>query len=186
MVVAVRILVIGSGAREHALLRTLRRDPSVTDLFVAPGNAGTGVLATAHPVDVADPVAIAALAETLRVDLVVIGPEVPLVNGAADAVAARGIAVFGPSASAARIEGSKAFAKDVMVAAGVPTAAAVAVGAAADIDAALDRCGAPYVVKDDGLAAGKGVVVTADRDAAAEHARAGLVAGHPGLIEEYL
>src|SRR6195952_3797122 len=186
MVVAVRILVIGSGAREHALLRTLRRDPSVTDLFVAPGNAGTGVLATAHPVDVADPVAIADLAETLRVDLVVIGPEVPLVNGASDALTARGIAVFGPNAAAASIEGSKAFAKDVMAAAGVPTAAAVSVTTAAGIDDALDRCGSPYVVKDDGLAAGKGVVVTTDREAAVAHAPAVLESGHPVLVEDYL
>ncbi len=182
----VRILVIGSGAREHALLRALRRDPDVTDLHIAPGNAGTTVLAQAHPVDVADPSAIAALAEQVRPDLVVIGPEVPLVNGAADALRARGVAVFGPSAAAARIEGSKAFAKDVMAAAGVPTARAVAVTDEAGIDAALDACGSPYVVKDDGLAAGKGVVVTEDRAAAAAHARAVLEHGHPVLVEEYL
>ncbi len=186
MVVAVRILVIGSGAREHALLRSLRRDPAVTDLFVAPGNAGTGALAIAHPVDVADADAIADLSATLGVDLVVIGPEVPLVNGAADAVRARGIAVFGPDAAAARIEGSKAFAKDVMTAAGVPTAAAVSVAAPVQIAAALDRCGSPYVVKDDGLAAGKGVVVTTDRDVAVAHALAVLDGGHPVLVEEFL
>ena len=115
-----------------------------------------------------------------------IGPEVPLVNGAADALQARGIAAFGPNAAAARIEGSKAFAKDVMAAAGVPTAAAVSVTAAADIDDALDRCGSPYVVKDDGLAAGKGVVVTSDRAAAVAHANAVLESGHPVLVEEYL
>ena len=182
----VRILVIGSGAREHALLRALRRDPDVTDLHIAPGNAGTTALAQAHPVDVADPMAIAGLAEQVRPDLVVIGPEVPLVNGAADALRARGFAVFGPSAAAARIEGSKAFAKDVMAAAGVPTARAVAVTDEAGIDAALDACGSPYVVKDDGLAAGKGVVVTEDRAAAAAHARAVLEHGHPVLVEEYL
>jgi phosphoribosylamine--glycine ligase len=182
----VRILVIGSGAREHALLRALRRDPGVGDLHIAPGNAGTGALATAHAVDVADPVAIADLAERVRPDLVVIGPEVPLVNGAADELTARGIAVFGPSAAAARIEGSKAFAKDVMAAAGVPTAAAVSVTAAAAIDDALTACGSPYVVKDDGLAAGKGVVVTDDRAAAVEHALAVLDGGHPVLVEEYL
>ena len=122
-----RILVIGSGAREHALLRALRRDPGVGDLHIAPGNAGTGALATAHPVDAADPVAIADLADAVRPDLVIVGPEVPLVNGAADELRSRGFAVFGPSAAAARIEGSKAFAKDVMAAAGVPTAAAVSV-----------------------------------------------------------
>lgn len=184
----VRILVIGSGAREHALLRALRRDPAVTDLFVAPGNAGTAVVAATHPIDVRNPTAIADLAVLLAVDLVVIGPEVPLVNGAADAVAASGIAVFGPTAAAARIEGSKAFAKEVMRAAGVPTAAAVAVAVASveEIDAALEACGSPYVVKDDGLAAGKGVVVTADRAEAVAHARAVLDDGHPVLVEQFL
>ncbi len=186
MVGPVRILVIGSGAREHALLRAFRRDPGVADLFVAPGNAGTGALATAFHVDVTDAEAIAALAEAIGADLVVIGPEVPLVAGAADAVSARGIAVFGPTAAAARIEGSKAFAKDVMTAAGVPTAAAVSVRSAAGIQAALDRCGSPYVVKDDGLAAGKGVVVTTDRNAALAHAHAVLDGGHPVLVEEFL
>ena len=110
----------------------------------------------------------------------------PLVNGAADELRRRGIAVFGPSAAAARIEGSKAFAKDVMAAAGVPTAAAVSVTDGRGIDAALTRCGSPYVVKDDGLAAGKGVVVTEDRDAARAHAVAVLESGHPVLVEEYL
>ncbi|MGI8591021.1 MAG: phosphoribosylamine--glycine ligase [Nakamurella sp.] len=181
-----RILVIGSGAREHALLRALRRDPAVTDLFVAPGNAGTAVVAAARPIDVRNPTAIADLAVSLAVDLVVIGPEVPLVNGAADAVAASGIAVFGPTAAAARIEGSKAFAKEVMAAAGVPTAAAVAVASVEEIDAALEACGSPYVVKDDGLAAGKGVVVTADRAEAVAHARAVLDDGHPVLVEQFL
>ena len=181
-----RILVIGSGAREHALLRALRRDPAVGELHIAPGNAGTRALAQSHPVDAADPASITALAEQIRPDLVVVGPEVPLVKGAADALRVAGFAVFGPSGAAAQIEGSKAFAKDVMAAAGVPTAAAVSVTAAADIDAALDRCGAPYVVKDDGLAAGKGVVVTADRAAAYTHAAAVLGSGHPVLVEEYL
>ena len=181
-----RILVIGSGAREHALLRALRRDPEVTGLAVAPGNAGTAALADTHPVDVEDPVRIADLAERLGVDLVVVGPEVPLVRGAADAVAARGIAVFGPSAAAACIEGSKAFAKDVMAAAGVATAAAVTVTHPDGVAGALAACGAPYVVKDDGLAAGKGVVVTPDLDVATEHARAVLAGGHPVLVEEFL
>ena len=181
-----RILVVGSGAREHALLRALRRDPAVTDLYVAPGNAGTGALAEQHPLQVASPQAIGDLAATLAVDLVVIGPEVPLVAGAADELTRRGIAVFGPTAAAARIEGSKAFAKEVMAAAGVPTAAAVSVTDSAGIDAALDACGAPYVVKDDGLAAGKGVVVTPDRAVAVAHARDVLAAGHPVLVEEFL
>ena len=164
----------------------MRRDPGVGELHIAPGNAGTGALATAHPVDVADPTAIADLAAAIRPDLVIVGPEVPLVNGAADQLTARGIAVFGPNAAAARIEGSKAFAKDVMAVAGVPTAGAVSVTSAADIDDALTRCGSPYVVKDDGLAAGKGVVVTTDRDSAVEHALAVLNGGHPVLVEEFL
>ncbi len=182
----VRILVIGSGAREHALLRALHRDPAVTELHIAPGNAGTGSLATAHPVDDKDPRSIADLAERVQPDLTVIGPEVPLVNGAADELQRRGFAVFGPSAAAARIEGSKAFAKEVMAAAGVPTAAAIRVSEIAGIDDALARSGAPYVVKDDGLAAGKGVVVTRDREAARAHAVAVLDSGHPVLVEEYL
>ena len=181
-----RILVIGSGAREHALLRALGRGPGADELHVAPGNAGTAALATNHPVDVADPIAIADLAQRLAAGLVIVGPELPLVNGAADELIARGIPVFGPTAAAARIEGSKAFAKDVMAAAGVPTAAAVSVTSVSGIDEALTRCGSPYVVKDDGLAAGKGVVVTTDRAAAAAHARAVLDGGHPVLVEEYL
>ena len=181
-----RVLVIGSGAREHALLRALRRDPSVTDLHAAPGNGGTATLASNHPVAVADPTAVADLAADLGVDLVVVGPEVPLVAGAADELQARGIPVFGPTAAAAAIEGSKAFAKQVMAAAGVPTAASVAVTGEDGIGAALDRCGVPYVVKDDGLAAGKGVVVTTDRTLAHDHAVDVLRSGHPVLIEEYL
>ncbi|HSV65333.1 MAG TPA: phosphoribosylamine--glycine ligase [Mycobacteriales bacterium] len=165
-----RFLVIGSGAREHALCVALAADPAVTHLLCAPGNAGTADLAEQHAVDVADPAAIAALAAGNAVDLVVIGPEVPLVAGAADAVRAAGIDCFGPSAAAARLEGSKDFAKQVMAAAGVPTAAARTCTDAAEVAAALDELGPPYVVKDDGLAAGKGVVVTTDRAEALAHA----------------
>lgn len=178
--------MIGSGAREHALLRALGRDPGVSTLSVAPGNGGTAALATTYPVDVADPVAVADLAEQVKADLVVVGPELPLVNGAVDELARRGIPAFGPTRAAARIEGSKAFAKDVMAAAGVPTAASVAVTDEDGIAHALDTCGSPYVVKDDGLAAGKGVLVTTDRAAAENHARAVLAGGHPVLVEEYL
>ena len=178
--------MIGSGAREHALLRAFRRDPEVGELHIGPGNAGTGALAISHAVDAMDPEAIADLADRVRPDLVVIGPEVPLVNGAADELRARGFLVFGPGAAAAMIEGSKAFAKNVMGAAGVPTAAAVGVTTAAQVDDALTQCGSPYVVKDDGLAAGKGVVVTTDRDAARAHALAVLESGHPVLVEEFL
>ena len=186
-----RVLVIGSGAREHALLLGLRKDPGVDYLAVAPGNAGTATVAEQYDVDVTSADAVTALATRLRSDLVVIGPEVPLALGVADAVRAAGIACFGPSKDAARIEGSKAFAKDVMAAAGVRTAASEIVDSPARLDSALNRFGPAvgqpaWVVKDDGLAAGKGVVVTADRDDARAHAAALLDSGHPVLLESYL
>jgi phosphoribosylamine--glycine ligase len=183
----VNVLVIGSGAREHALVRSLAADPMVDAIVVAPGNAGMEGPAQLRPVDVADPAAIADLAAELAPDLVVIGPEVPLVAGAADAVRARGIPCFGPSGEAARLEGSKAFAKEVMAACGVPSAMAHVCTDADQVAVALDAFGPPYVVKDDGLAAGKGVIVTDDRAAALEHA-AGCF-DRPGgtvLVEEYL
>ncbi|OMC40586.1 phosphoribosylamine--glycine ligase [Mycobacterium sp. GA-1841] len=186
-----RVLVIGSGAREHALLLALRRDPQVEELAVAPGNAGTETIADQHDVDITSGEAVVKLAQRLDSDLVVIGPEVPLVLGVADAVRAAGIACFGASKDAARIEGSKAFAKDVMAAAGVRTAGSEIVDNPARLDAALDRFGPPagqaaWVVKDDGLAAGKGVVVSADRDAARAHAAGLLDSGHPVLLESFL
>jgi phosphoribosylamine--glycine ligase len=187
----VRVLVIGSGAREHALLLGLRKDPGVDYLAVAPGNAGTAAVAEQYDVDVTSADEVTALATRLRVDLVVIGPEVPLALGVADAVRAAGIACFGPSKDAARIEGSKAFAKDVMAAAGVRTAASETVDSPAHLDAALDRFGPAvgqpaWVVKDDGLAAGKGVVVSADRAEARAHAATLLDSGHPVLLESFL
>ncbi len=186
-----RVLVIGSGAREHALCVALSSDPAVTALACAPGNAGTRAVAEALPVAPTDPDAVAALARDWRADLVVIGPEAPLVAGAADAVRESGIACFGPSAEAAQLEGSKSFAKHVMAAAGVPTARSWPVGGPAELETALDEVaqatgGAPYVVKDDGLAAGKGVLVTGDRAAAVAHGQAVLDGGHAVLIEEYL
>jgi phosphoribosylamine--glycine ligase len=187
----VRVLVIGSGAREHALLLALRRDPEVAELAVAPGNAGTASIADQYDVDITAGDAVVQLAQRIGTDLVVIGPEVPLVLGVADAVRAAGIACFGPTKDAARIEASKSFAKDVMSAAGVRTATSEIVDNPAHLDAALDRFGPPagdpaWVVKDDGLAAGKGVVVTADRDAARAHAAGLLDAGHPVLLESFL
>jgi phosphoribosylamine---glycine ligase len=187
----VRVLVIGSGAREHALLLALRRDPEVDGLAVAPGNAGTSAIADQYGVDVTSGEAVVALAQRIDADLVVIGPEVPLVLGVADAVRAAGIACFGPTKDAARIEGSKSFAKDVMAAAGVRTAASEIVDNPAHLDAALDRFGPAagdpaWVVKDDGLAAGKGVVVSADRDVARAHAASLLDSGHPVLLESFL
>ena len=181
-----RTLVIGSGGREHALLVGLSNDPEVTALHVAPGNAGTQSVATNHAVDIASAEAVVALAREIDADLVVIGPEVPLVLGVADALRDAGFATFGPSAQAARIEGSKAFAKDIMAAAGVRTAHSEIVDNPARLDAALDRFGPTWVVKDDGLAAGKGVVVTTDRAAARVHAADLLEDGHPVLLESFL
>jgi len=182
----VRVLVIGSGAREHALVLAASHDPAVTALACAPGNAGTAAISEQLPVDATDPAAVTALAREWRADLVVVGPEAPLVNGVADAVRAAGIACFGPSAAAARIEGSKAFAKEVMRAAGVPTAHSEVVDNPAHIDAALDRFGPIWVVKDDGLAAGKGVVVTDDLAKARAHAVTLLDGGHRVVLESYL
>src|SRR3954452_19780737 len=182
----VRVLVIGSGAREHALLLALSLDPAVVALACAPGNAGTAAVAESYGVDVADPASIADLAVEWQAGLVVIGPEVPLVAGAADAVRAKGIPCFGPSAAAARIEGSKAFAKEVMAAAGVATAHSEIVDNPARLDAALRHFGQTWVVKDDGLAAGKGVAVTDDLAAARAHAMTMLDGCHPVLLETYL
>jgi phosphoribosylamine--glycine ligase len=165
-----KILLVGSGGREHALALGLRADSACTELHAAPGNPGIAELATLHPVSVTDNAALASLAQSLAVDLVVIGPEVPLVNGAADAIRALGIPVFGPSKAAAQLEGSKDFAKGVMRDAGVPTAQSFTCTNQSEIEKALDTFGAPYVVKDDGLAAGKGVVVTHNRDQALKHA----------------
>jgi phosphoribosylamine---glycine ligase len=178
----VRVLVIGSGGREHALSRALARDGDVTELHAAPGNPGIARIAHIHDVAAADPASIAALATRIDAGLVVIGPEAPLVAGAADAVRAAGIACFGPGRSAAMIEGSKTFAKQVMVAARIPTAAARSCTSDAEVSEALDAFGPPYVVKADGLAAGKGVVVTTDRGEASRHAaNCGTV-----VIEEFL
>ncbi|MEV1025482.1 phosphoribosylamine--glycine ligase [Streptomyces sp. NPDC050264] len=177
-----KVLVIGGGAREHALCRSLSLDPAVSALHCAPGNAGIAEVAELHPVDALDGAAVEALARKLDADLVVVGPEAPLVAGVADAVRAAGIPVFGPSGEAAQLEGSKAFAKDVMAGAGVPTARSYVCTTPEEVDEALDAFGAPYVVKDDGLAAGKGVVVTDDIDKARAHANA----CERVVIEEFL
>jgi phosphoribosylamine--glycine ligase len=177
-----KILLVGSGGREHALALGLQADSACTELHVAPGNPGIADFAQVHPLAISDNAAIAALAQSLDVDLVVIGPEVPLVNGVADSVRAIGIPVFGPSKAAAQLEGSKDFAKGVMRDAGVPTAQSFTCTTQVEIEKALDAFGAPYVVKDDGLAAGKGVVVTNDREAALKHA----LQCNRVVIEEYL
>ncbi len=177
-----KILLVGSGGREHALALGLRADKSCTELHAAPGNPGIASLATLHPVAITDNEAILKLAQQLAVDLVVVGPEVPLVNGVSDVLREAGFAVFGPSKAAAQLEGSKDFAKKVMRDAGVPTARSFTCTEQSEIEKALDTFGAPYVVKDDGLAAGKGVVVTTDRQAALDHA----LACSRVVIEEYL
>ncbi|GAA4723871.1 phosphoribosylamine--glycine ligase [Isoptericola chiayiensis] len=187
-----KILVVGNGAREHAIVHALAAEASggdVHELHAAPGNPGMAAQATLHPVDALDGTAVAALAAELGADLVVVGPEAPLVAGVADVVRDAGIPVFGPSAEAARLEGSKAFAKEVMAAANVPTAMAHVCTSLDEVAAALDAFGPPYVVKDDGLAAGKGVVVTSDRDEALAHADAALSARGADarvVVEEYL
>lgn len=182
MTTSLRVLVIGSGGREHALVKALSEDPAVVELHAAPGNPGLAAVATLHQVDQLDGAAVASLATSLAANLVVVGPEAPLVAGVADAVRAAGIAVFGPSKAAAQLEGSKAFAKDVMAAAGVPTSDSRVCRTPEEAAAALDAFGPPYVVKDDGLAAGKGVVVTEDREVALAHAAACAEV----VIEEYL
>ena len=177
-----KILLVGSGGREHALGAGLQADPACTELHVAPGNPGIAQIAQCHPLVITDNQAILELAQRLNIDLVVIGSEIPLVNGVADILRAANIAVFGPSKAAAQLEGSKNFAKEVMRDAGVPTAHSFTCTTQEEIEIALDAFDAPYVVKDDGLAAGKGVVVTNDRQEALAHA----LACKRVVIEEYL
>jgi len=178
----VRVLLLGSGGREHALARALAADPDVTSVHAAPGNPGIATIATVHAADLADIGAVLDLARSVAPDLVVIGPEAPLVAGLADALRGSGMSCFGPSRRAAMIEGSKSFAKEVMRAGGIPTARARTCTTAAEAEDALAEFGPPYVVKADGLAAGKGVVVTADQAVALAHAQAvGKV-----VVEEFL
>ncbi|WP_281966359.1 phosphoribosylamine--glycine ligase [Serinicoccus marinus] len=180
------VLVLGSGAREHALVRSLTLDPSVDRVVALPGNPGIADLAGCLPGDPADPTAVVHAARSEGADLVVVGPEAPLVAGVADALRESGIPCFGPSAQAAALEGSKAFAKEVMAAAGVPTAAAHVCTTVDEVERALDATGSPYVVKEDGLAAGKGVVVTTDRARAREHATACLERADAVVVEDFL
>ncbi|MEP7333941.1 MAG: phosphoribosylamine--glycine ligase [Terracoccus sp.] len=181
------VLVLGSGAREHAIVKALEADPVVDAVVAAPGNPGIDATALCVPIDILDGDAVVSLARHHEVDLVVVGPEAPLVAGVADACRAAGIAVFGPSAAAAQLEGSKSFAKEVMASADVPTALAHVCTSLEQVESALDALGAPHVVKDDGLAAGKGVVVTDSREEALAHAVRCLA--KPGgrlVVEEFL
>ena len=177
-----KVLLIGSGGREHALASALKRDPSLEELHVAPGNPGIAEIATCHATNTDDNAAVIALAQSLGIDLVVIGPEKPLIQGLSDDLRKAGFAVFGPSKAAAEIEGSKDFAKQVMRDAGVLTAHSFTCETREEVERALDTFGAPYVVKHDGLAAGKGVVVTEDRAIALEHA----LLSPRVVIEEFL
>jgi phosphoribosylamine--glycine ligase len=181
----VKILVIGSGAREHTIIKALRRDTEEHDILAAPGNAGISADAEIVGLNPANPKVVTEFAVTSDVDLVIIGPEAPLVAGVANALRKAGVAVFGPDKEAAAIEGSKSFAKDIMAAAGVPNGKAWTVSTEDELTAALDASGSPYVVKADGLAAGKGVLVTEDREAAIEHAAFYLQHGDV-LVEEFL
>lgn len=182
-----KVLVIGAGAREHALVLGISQDPTVSEIHAAPGNPGIGELARLHQVQAESPASVVDLAQSLGVDLVVVGPEAPLVAGVADALAEVGIACFGPSAAAAQLEASKAFAKEVMHSASVPTARSVTCTDLVTVAVALDELGSPYVVKYDGLAAGKGVVVTEDRDEALAHTQECLAKPDGRVVlEEYL
>ncbi len=187
-----RVLLIGSGGREHALAWSLARSPLLGELHAAPGNPGIGTLARLHAVPVSDLEGLTRLAVDLSADLVVVGPEAPLVAGLADRLAAAGIAVFGPSAAAAQLEGSKAFAKSVMDAAGVPTARFSVCDTVSAAHAAIAEADGDVVVKADGLAAGKGVVVCSSTAEAHAAVAAALVddrfgvAGRRVLIEERL
>jgi phosphoribosylamine--glycine ligase len=181
----VKILVLGSGAREHAIITALLAEDAGHDIIAGPGNAGIAAVVPVIKLDAENPTLVADFAADNGIELVVIGPEAPLVAGVADAVRMRGIPVFGPDKAAARLEGSKTFAKRVMEAAGVPTGKATRASTLAEASAAIDEFGAPYVIKADGLAAGKGVLVTSDRDAALAHAEHYLGLGTV-LIEEFL
>lgn len=181
-----KILVLGPGAREHAIVKALLSEEAGHEIVCAPGNAGMAAEGVETPrLDANDPTAVANFVKERGFDLVVIGPEAPLVAGVADPLRARGIPVFGPGRAAAQLEGSKAFAKRIMAEAGVPTGRAVRVSSAEEAGPVLDEFGAPYVVKADGLAAGKGVLVTSDRDAALDHVATWAPQGEV-LIEEFL
>jgi phosphoribosylamine--glycine ligase len=182
----VKILVLGQGAREHAIVKALiRTGTSAADIIVAPGNAGIALEVHCEPdLNPNMPLEVVKFALQNRIEFAIVGPEAPLIAGVADALRSEGIAVFGPSQEAAQLEGSKSFAKEVMAAAGVPTGMARECSTIDEVISAMDDFGAPYVIKADGLAAGKGVIVTSDRDAALEHAKKFISIGI--LVEEYL
>lgn len=181
-----KTLVLGPGGREHAIVQALRADPLVSEVRCAPGNAGIAKEVPVYPIDVSSPDRVVELCQEVQPDLVIVGPEALLAAGVTDALHDAGFAVFGPTRQAAKLESSKAFAKEIMHAAGVPTGQAHTAVNVEQLETALDDFGAPYVVKDDGLAAGKGVIVTQDRDEALAHGQAILAGGDPVLVEEFL
>ena len=180
------VLVVGGGGREHALTIGLLESPSVSAVHVAPGNAGTATIATNHDVSAGDVGGQVALAQSLGANLVVVGPEAPLVGGLSDELRSIGIPSFGPHAAGAMLEGSKDFAKKVMLDLNIPTAGVQHLTNATDLDEAVDRWGAPWVVKRDVLAGGKGVVVTEDRDEALGFIRDSIETDGMVLLEEFL
>jgi phosphoribosylamine--glycine ligase len=182
----VKILVLGQGAREHAIVKALvRTGTAAGNIIVAPGNAGIALDVRCEPnLNPNLPLDVVKFALEHGTELAIIGPEAPLIAGVSDALRSEGIAVFGPSQEAAQLEGSKSFAKEVMAAAGVPTGMARECTTLEEVISAMDDFGAPYVIKADGLAAGKGVIVTSDRDAAVDHAKKFIAMGI--LVEEFL
>ena len=180
------VLLIGSGGREHALAWKLAQSPGLDRLYAAPGNPGIAAHAELVELDAADHAAVVAFTRERAIGLVVIGPEAPLVDGLADTLRAAGVAVFGPSRAAAQLEGSKGFTKDLCARVGIPTAGFVRARSRAAAQAALDRLGAPVVVKADGLAAGKGVTVAATRAEAQAALDAIFAAGGEAVIEAFL
>ena len=180
-------MVLGGGAREHAIIKALIRTGSnPEDIFCAPGNAGIADDITCLDLNPTDVSAVTDWSVANHVDLVIVGPEAPLVAGVSDSLRDKGIAVFGPSKKAAELEGSKSFAKEVMAAADVPTGMAKECTTLEEVELALGQFGAPYVVKADGLAAGKGVIVTEDKQAALDHAKSFIDKGMGILVEEFL
>ena len=182
-----KILVLGAGAREHAIIKALIRTGTAPEnITCAPGNGGISQEVTCVSLSPNDPTEVTNWAKDHSTDLVIIGPEAPLVAGVSDSLRTAGIPVFGPSQAAAALEGSKSFAKEVMAAADVPTGMARECSTIEEVGSALDAFGAPYVVKADGLAAGKGVIVTSDKQAALDHALTFLNQGMGILVEEFL